>query len=139
MATIIEEIVIAAPAALVWDALSDVGALHRRLCPGFVVDTKMEGESRVVTFGNGLVAREDIVSVDPLARRVAWTAKSERLAHHNGAAQVFEAGPGRCRFVWIADVLPHEMAPAVGAMMEQGLASTRAAMEALARASAPAG
>jgi hypothetical protein len=138
MATIIEDMTIEAPVALVWDALSDVGALHRRLCPGFVTDTVMDGEARIVTFANGLVAREEMISVDPLARRVAWTAKSERLAHHNGAAQLFEAGPERCRFVWTADDLPHAMAPAIGAMMEQGMAAIRTAMEKAARADAPA-
>ena len=65
MASIRKEIRIDAPAGQIWDALKDVGALHTRLVPGFVTDTKMEGNTRVVTFGNGMIAREEIVSVDP--------------------------------------------------------------------------
>ena len=54
MASIRKEIRINAPASQIWDALRDVGALHTRLVPGFVTDTKMEGNTRIVTFGNGM-------------------------------------------------------------------------------------
>ena len=64
MASIRKHIQIEAPPDKVWDALRDVGALHTRLVPGFVTDTRMEENARVVTFGNGMVAREEIVSVD---------------------------------------------------------------------------
>ena len=42
-------------------AVRDIGALHTRLVPGFVTDVKLEPGARVVTFGNGTVAREVIV------------------------------------------------------------------------------
>ncbi|MBV8927719.1 MAG: SRPBCC family protein [Mycobacteriaceae bacterium] len=87
MATIHKEIQIDASPERVWDALRDVGALHTRLAPGFVVDTRMEGDARVVTFGNGAVAREDIVSVDDETRRVAWAIVGQQFRHYNGAAQ----------------------------------------------------
>jgi hypothetical protein len=32
--------------------------------------------------------------------------------------------------VWIADLLPHELAPAITSMVEQGLAAMKRAMEA---------
>jgi hypothetical protein len=32
--------------------------VHRRLAPGFVVDAKMDGDARIVTFANGNIARE---------------------------------------------------------------------------------
>src|SRR5207249_2095322 len=67
----------------VWAAVRDVGAVHERLVPGFVVDTRLEDGARVVTFGNGLVARELIVDVDDAARRLAWAVVgSPRLTHH---------------------------------------------------------
>jgi hypothetical protein len=69
MTTIRKEIRIDAPVDRVWDALRDVGALHTKLVPGFVKDTRMEGNTRVVTFGNDMVAREDIVSIDPAQHR----------------------------------------------------------------------
>jgi len=86
----------------------------------------MEGpDVRIVTFANGLVAKELIVDIDDQARRLVWSARSERLKHHNASIQVFEEGPGRCRIVWIADVLPHEMAKPIGAMMDAGMEAMR--------------
>ena len=129
MASIHREIVIAAPADAVWDALRDVGAVHRRLAPGFVTDVRLEEGSRVVTFGNGLVAHELIVDVDDRARRLVWSATGGRLTHHNASAQVFEEEDGRSRFVWIADLLPDAMAPAVAQMIDQGLAAIERTFE----------
>src|SRR5688572_24037044 len=88
MASIHRDIVIHAPADQVWSALQDVGALHTRLVPGFVTDCRLEEGARVVTFGNGIVARELILDVDAERRRVAWSATGGRLTHHNASAQV---------------------------------------------------
>src|SRR5512144_2719765 len=65
MATIRKEILIDTTPEAACDALRDIGALHTRLVAGFVTDTKLEGNVRTVTFGNGTVVREEIVSVDP--------------------------------------------------------------------------
>jgi carbon monoxide dehydrogenase subunit G len=129
MASIHREIVIAARPEAVWDALRDVGAIHRRLAPGFVTDVQLEDGARVVTFGNGMVARELIVDVDDQARRLAWAVVGGRMTHHNASAQVFAEGERHSRFVWIADLLPHELAPAITGMMEQGLAAVKTALE----------
>ena len=72
MASIRREILIEARPEVVWDAVRDVGAVHERLAPGFVVDTRLEDGARVVTFASGLVAREVIVDVDDGARRLVW-------------------------------------------------------------------
>ena len=129
MASVHREIVIQAEPAAVWDALRDVGAIHTRLARGFVTDVRLEGEARVVTFGNGSVARELIVDVDERSRRVAWAAVGEPFTHYNASAQVFPDGPGRTRFVWIADLLPHGMAPTVTGMIEQGLDAIKRTLE----------
>ena len=121
MASIHREIVIRADAAEVWDAVRDVGAPHKRLAPGFVVDTRLEGEARVVTFANGLVARELIVDVDDQARRLVWAVVGGRLTHHNASLQVFADGEGCSRVVWIADLLPHGLAGSISGLIEQGL------------------
>jgi len=118
-------IVIARPPTEVWDALADVGALHTRLAPGFVTDCRLEPGARVVTFANGMVARELIVDVDAERRRVAWSVVGGRLSHHNASAQVLAAGNDATRFVWIADFLPDEHAPALAAMIENGLAAMK--------------
>ena len=50
MASIRKETVIDVGADHVWAALRDWGALHERLVPGFVVDARLDGEDRIVTF-----------------------------------------------------------------------------------------
>jgi hypothetical protein len=129
MASIHRETLIDASPDDVWDALRDVGAVHRRLAPGFVTDVKLEPGARVVTFGTGQVLRELIIDVDEQSRRVAWAAVDGPMSHYNASAQVFGADGGRTRFVWIADLLPHEMAPAITAMIEQGLATIKRTLE----------
>ena len=128
MASIRREISINASPELVWSAVRDVGALHTRLVPGFVTDTKLENGARLVTFGNGSVVRELIVDVDDDARRIAWAAVGTGMTHHNASFQVF-AENGRTRGVWIADLLPHELAPQIAGMIEQGLSVMKRTME----------
>ncbi|MEO8153938.1 MAG: SRPBCC family protein [Rhizobacter sp.] len=129
MASILKEVSIAASAEQVWDALKDVGALHTRLVAGFVTDCRLEGDARIVTFANGVVARELIVDVSDDRQRVAWSSVGGRLTHHNASAQVFADGAQACRVVWIADLLPHAMAPAIAGMIEQGLVAMKKTLE----------
>lgn len=128
MASIHREVLINAPPERVWDALRDVGALHTRLVPGFVVDTRLEEGARIVTFGNGMVVRELIIDVDNDACRIAWSVVGTALTHHSASFQVFPQD-GQTRGVWIADILPHELAPQVAGMIEQGLTAMKRAME----------
>jgi len=133
MASIRREIEVAADASRIWDAVRDVGAIHRRLVPGFVTDCRLEGEAgeaRIVTFGNGVVAKELIVDLDDAGRRVAWSASGGRLSHHNASLQVFAEGEGRSRLVWIADLLPHAMARPIAAMIDEGMAVMKKTLEA---------
>ena len=129
MASIRKEILINARPEKVWDALRDVGALHTRLVPGFVTDTTMEEGARVVTFGNGTVARELIVDVDDQQRRLVWAVVGAPFKHHNGVAQVFDEGGNRTRFVWTADLLPNELAGHIAGMMETGIGVIKKTLE----------
>lgn len=129
MASIHQETLIDARPADVWAALRDVGALHTRLVPGFVVDTKLEDGARVVTFGDGTVVRELIVDVCDETRRVAWSVVGGRFTHHNASAQVFDDGAGRTRFIWIADLLPDEIAADIRALIAQGSAVIKRTLE----------
>ena len=129
MATIRKEVQIQASPQRVWDALRDVGALHTRLAPGFVVDTRLEGNARIVTFGNGLVVREDIVTVDDATHRVVWAIIGQQFQHYNGAAQVAANSDGSTAFSWTVDLLPDEAAGDVEPMMEAGIAVIKTTME----------
>jgi hypothetical protein len=121
MASVHKEITLPTSPEAVWEVVRDVGALHTRFAPGFVVDTVMEDDdTRIVTFANGFVAREVIVDVDDRSWRLAYSVRSERLTHHNASFQVFPTEAGS-RLVWIADLLPDEAAVMVGGMMTDGL------------------
>jgi len=128
MASIRKEIVTSARPAAVWDAIRDIGALHTRLVPGFVVDTRLEPGARIVTFANGMVIKEPIVTIDDETRRLVWTAEGGALTHYNASVQAFAEGAGS-RVVWIADFLPDQAASVVGPMMEQGMAAMKKALD----------
>ena len=130
MASIRKEILIEARPEAVWDAVRDVGAVHERLAPGFVVDTRLEDGARIVTFASGLVARELIVDVDDDARKLVWAVVgSPRLTHHNASMQVFADGERRSRVVWIADVLTNEIAGNIAGLIEEGLGTMKKTLE----------
>ena len=129
MASIRKEVRIAARAEDVWDAVRDVGNIHKRLCPGFLTDCRMDGpDARLVTFFNGMTVKELIVDIDDKARRVAWSAVGGRLSHHNASMQIFAEGEG-CRAVWIADLLPADLAGTIAGMIDQGLSAMKATLE----------
>jgi hypothetical protein len=135
MASVRREILIEAPPDDVWAAVADFGAPHERLVPGFVVESRLDGDDRIVTFFNGAVAREALVDSDDDQRRLVWSVTESRLGltHHNASAQVFAAPGGATRFVWIADVLPHGAATAVGQMIDRGIEVVKHTMETRAR------
>ncbi|MDM0023049.1 SRPBCC family protein [Variovorax saccharolyticus] len=130
MASIRQEIQVAASAEKIWDAVRDVGEIHHRLVPGFVTDCRLEGETRVVTFGNGMVVRELIVDCDDAARRLAWSASGGRLTHHNASLQVIAEDATHSRLVWIADLMPHEMAEPIAGMIAAGMQAMKQKLEA---------
>jgi hypothetical protein len=131
MASIRKESLMNAPAEAAWDAIRDVGAIHTRLAPGFVTDTRLEegGNARIVTFASGLVARELIVDINDGERRLVWSVVGGRPTHHNGALQVFAEGERQSRVVWTADLLPHDLAEPISGMMEAGLQAMKRTLE----------
>ena len=127
MASLIKRIPVRAGAEAAWDAVRDIGALHTRLVPGFVIDTKLESNARLVTFANGFSIREPIVACDEAERRLVWTSQGGRTSHYNASLQVFAAAEGAI-LVWIADFLPDEAKGAIDAAMAAGAAAMRSAL-----------
>jgi len=113
----------------VWDALRDFYAVHERLAPGFLTALEREPGARVLTFFDGSVAREVLVSIDDEHRRLVYTIPSERLSYHGASAQVFADGKG-CRFVWITDLLPDAVATHISGQMDEGVKAMKAKFEA---------
>jgi uncharacterized protein YndB with AHSA1/START domain len=130
MATAHKEFIVRAPADRVWAAFRDVGAVHTRLARKFVTDCRLDGDSRIVTFADGTVVRERIVTIDEARRRLAYAVTEWRATHHNASFQVFDEGDGRTRIVWITDVLPNDLGGLIDGMMEQGAAAMKQTLEA---------
>lgn len=132
MASIRHEIVIDAAPQHIWDVIRDVGAVHERLLPGRVADTRVEGVERFLTFPDGHVVRELIVAVDDRSRRLAYSVVAgarPALDHHHASFEVRDEGP-RGRLIWITDLLPDAAAPEVRIRTEYGIAEMKRAIEA---------
>lgn len=129
MATITRSVDVAPAPDQIWEAVRDWGHVHQRLCPGVLTDCKVEGEARIVTFANGLMAKELIVAVDDEARRLVWAVVgTQLLSHHNAGMQVLAEGEGS-RIVWTADLLPQEAAQQVAGFMDLGCAAMKTTLE----------
>jgi uncharacterized protein YndB with AHSA1/START domain len=139
MATVAVEVTTDAPPSAVWDAIRDIGALHTRLVPGFAIATELVPGGRRVSFANGLVVVEPIVSMNDHLRRLVWTAQggSSEITHYNAAVQVYPREIGGTRVVWMADVLPHEAAEQIATMMKAGASAMTGALARLAADAGP--
>ena len=131
MATIRSILETTASAEDAWAVIRDVGALHTRLAPGFVADTRLEPGARVVTFANGMVVREPIVTVDDEARRLVWSVEGGTTTHYNASLEVLGRRDGGAAIVWTADFLPDEIKPRLAALIEEGTRAMKQALDAL--------
>ncbi|MGV9680804.1 SRPBCC family protein [Nocardia sp. NPDC003482] len=131
MATLRREITISAPPQHVWSVIADIGAVHHRLLPGRVTDTRIDGEYRFLTFPDGHVIRELIVTVDHTLRRFVYAVvegSRPPLTHHHAAFEVHPKDDGT-QLIWTTDLLPDTHAPEVGIRMDHGLAEMKRTLE----------
>ena len=128
MASIHKEVLLEASAAKVWAAVRDVGNAHR-LFDSVLTDCRLDGDSRVVTFVNGMIAREKIIDIDDARRRVAYAVTGDRFTHHSASMQVFPESGERSRFVWISDFLPNDLSAMVAPLVDQGCAAVKRVLE----------
>lgn len=127
MGSIHKDIHVRKAAPVVWDAMRDYGEVHRRVAPGFVIDARLEGMDRVVTFAVGAVARERLVALDDERRRLAYTVVEGGLPfdHHQASVEVVDSGSeeGSCRIVWTTDFLPEDLRTPLDGLMSEGAAA----------------
>lgn len=131
MASVRKEIQVDAAPDAVWDAVRDFGALHERLVKGFVVDTKLDGDDRIVTFANGVSQREPLVALDDDARRLVYGAVDSPIGatHYNATVTVSSNGGSGSQIDWVVDVLPNELEPILSQVMDQGAAAMKATLD----------
>ena len=85
-----------------------------------------------MTFVNGTVLREPIVTLDDEARRLVWTHDGGRARHYNGALQVAELRDGTTSVVWTADFLPDDISDFMSQAIKAGMAAMQRTLDALA-------
>lgn len=130
MATLRKQIALDASAATVWAALRDFAAVHTRVAPGFLTNLEMDNGDRLVTFFNGMVARERLVTLDDAQRRLVYAVVEGRASHYNAAVQIFPEADGHSRLEWTVDLLPDELAPAIEGMMNQAVGFMKKTLDA---------
>ena len=118
MASILREAALDLDADQVWSALRDFGSAGR-LFAGVLVTCSRTGDIRTVTFANGMIVNERLVTIDDQARRLVYTVLDGPFLQHSASMQIIPTGQG-CRFVWISDFLPDEVAPTVWPLVEEG-------------------
>jgi hypothetical protein len=128
MATLRRQIALEASASTVWSAIRDFGAVHTRVASGFLTRLEMDNGDRIVTFFNGLVARERLITVDDEECRLVYAVVDGSPSHYNAAVQVFPEGDGS-RVVWTIDLLPNDLAPTVGGMMDHAAGFMKKTLE----------
>ncbi|MCB0999415.1 MAG: SRPBCC family protein [Acidimicrobiales bacterium] len=136
MASVVKSFITSAPLDAVWDALRAVDQLHTRLVPGFVVDTAMDGHTRLVTFASGAIVREPLITVDDDLHRVVWTSEGGATTHYNGVARA-SAHPDGTEVEWSADFLPDDVRDHIERAMAAGIGAMKATLDLLADSPRP--
>ncbi|AYF73664.1 methyltransferase domain-containing protein [Nocardia yunnanensis] len=132
MATIRHEVAINAAPQHVWDVVRDIGAVHERLLHGRVTDIRIEGNHRFLTFPDGHVITELIISIDDNSRRLAYSVTSGArppLDYHHASFEV-QGQTNPARLIWTTDILPDTAAPEVRLRTHHGIAEMKQAIEA---------
>jgi hypothetical protein len=128
MGTVRRETIIERSAADVWSVIGDPGTIHQWF-PG-MVDSKVDGTSRVVTTATGLPLPEEIVTIDPILRRFQYRVLLPVITHHLGTIDVFDLGDGRTLVSYGTDCEPDVMALIIGGATGAALEELRRQLEA---------
>lgn len=131
MASITKEMALPYDAATAWAALRDPAQAHRAFA-GVLTGCTVDGDTRTVTFANGMVVRERIVDIDDDRRRIAYWIADAPFAHHNASMEVRDDGKGASVMVWTTDLLPDALTGTVEPLMQAGIEAFARNLEAVA-------
>jgi len=129
MASIYKELPIETSAETAWAVLRQPGEARTLFAP-VLVDSHVDGDVRTVRFANGMVVEERIITIDDERRRIVYAAvKGTPMTHHHASMQVIPDGEGRCRFIWITDLLPDSIASNIRPMIDDGSQALKTNLE----------
>lgn len=123
MASIVREFTVATPAADVWAAVADVGAVNQLI--DYLGEVTVDGDVRSCRLGDAGTLEELIVSVDHDVRRLAYAIQSSPFgfAHHHASMQVTAVDRGTSRLTWITDIAPDPLVEVVTEPIDAAVAS----------------
>jgi Polyketide cyclase / dehydrase and lipid transport len=121
MATIKREVALSMDADRAWQRVGDFGNAAQ-VFAGALRACERSGDLRTVTFANGLKIQERLVSRDQHDRRFVYAVLDGPFTHHSASMQILADDNG-CKFVWISDFLPDEVAPGILPLIEDGCRS----------------
>lgn len=127
MATVRREIHIDRPARAVWSVVGDPA----RLCQWFpgIVESSVEGATRVITTASGITMPEEIVTNDPILRRFQYRIVSPIVRQHLGMIDVFDLGDETSLVSYSTDAEPAVMALMIGGATGDALQELRRQLE----------
>jgi uncharacterized protein YndB with AHSA1/START domain len=107
-ASIRREVRIACPPDAVWALVGDPARLHEWF-PG-IESCTVDGSTRVVVLGSGLPMPEELVTVDPLQRRLQYRITAPVVREHLSTIDVVDLGDGTSLVTYSVDADPATMA-----------------------------
>lgn len=111
----------------VWAFIGDPSRLHEWF-PG-IVETKVDGTSRVITTGMGLPMPEEILTNDQIARRFQYKLLIPVVKEHVSTLDVHDLGDGTCLATYAADADPAAMALIIGGAAGNALENAKRMLE----------
>lgn len=127
MATVRREVIIDRSADDVWRRVGDPAAIHEWF-PGMVA-SDVDGTRRTITTATGLPMPEEIVTIDPVARRFQYRLDVPIVRDHLGTIDVFDLGDGRSLVAYATDCEPPAMALIIGGATGAALVELRRQLE----------
>jgi hypothetical protein len=96
----------------VWALVGDPARLHEWF-PG-ITGCTVDGTTRLITLGTGMVLPEEIVTVDPVQRRFQYRITAPLFRDHRGTIDVIGLDDTSCVVVYATDADPRTMALTIG-------------------------
>jgi hypothetical protein len=116
------------PAADVWARVGDPARIDEWF-PG-IVESSVDGSTRIVTTGAGLPMPEEIVTNDPVQRRFQYRITAPLFREHLSTLDVLDLGDGTSVVVYAADATPSTLALVIAGAAGSALEHLRDEMEA---------
>jgi len=111
----------------VWALVGDPARLPE-WWPG-IVGCTVDGMTRVIVTGSGIPMAEDLLTIDPILRRLQYRITVSFFTEHLSTIDVLDLGDGTSLVVYSVDAQPSTMALVIGGAAGNALENLRRMME----------